>query len=351
MVNLYNASKEALAEMRAGNYHNVKLEIEHSSSGGTRWIFTKKPEGFFSKVYDAVNSFTQMHFVDNGPFGPDTEFKFGDEIRPYHEKAEAFHQSLRTAIKKASYLGEGLHHIRNEGFAGCIQHDTYWCETFSSSHISKPIHSTLKKPYEQAKQLSPDLDFDAWIQSEDGLEQLESKEGSRDISSFQVAYLTPEQRAQHRVEFRKEGDDTILYYQGSPLNTALFETEAGKGRAIFVIGPDHELYVGNHVPYQFHHTSFFAGRPVIGAGEIITDPNGKLVAVTDKSGHYKPLKKHMVDALKVLETEKGIDLTHTTLIIVPKNGQMNGCGRFNAHEFHTSGGTIRPSELELQDYL
>ncbi|MBS0652986.1 MAG: hypothetical protein JSR39_05595 [Verrucomicrobia bacterium] len=350
MVNLYNASKEALIEMRNGNYHNIKLEIEHSPKGGTRWIFTKIPEGFISRTFDAVQTFCQTIVYDNNPNGPDSEFKFGDEIRQYHKEGESFHQGLRNAVKKASYLGKGLPEIRDAGFNGCVQESSYWSETFNPSHISKPILTNLQKGFQLTRQQTPDLDFETWMQTDHALDRLEWSEGSRNIADFQVAYLTPEQRAHHRVEFRKEGDDTVLYYQGAPLNTEHFETEAGIGRAIFVIGPDHQLYVGNHIPFKFHHTSFFGGSAVIGAGEIMTDPSGKLVAVTDKSGHYKPKKKHMVDALKVLSGEKGIDLTNITLIVVPKTGDMTGCGRFNAREFYASGGSIKPSPLLDSDY-
>jgi len=348
MVNLYNASNEALAEMRAGNYHHVKLEIEHSSNGGTRWIFTKIPEGFLPKAMDALHTYIQTFTEANNPNGPAAEFKFGDEIRPFHEKAEAFHQKLERGVHKAAQIGNGLSKMQEQGISGCVQDDDYWCETIHSSHVSKAIYWQLNDAYELAVQKNPDLEFDVWIQSDQALDFLQFKEGTRDISDFQVRYLSNEERAQHRVEFRKEGKDTILYYQGTPLNTELFETEAGTGRAIFVIGPDHELYAGNHEYFKFHHTSFFGGRPVIGAGEVITDPNGKLIAITDKSGHYKPNKKQLWDSLAFLKDEKHVNLDGITLIRVPRNQAQTG--RYNAMDYYESRGTCKPAPNEHEDY-
>jgi hypothetical protein len=354
LVNLYNASKEALAEMRAGNYHHVKLEIEHSPTGKTRWIFTKLPETFTSKVFDAAHTFFSMMAENNHASGPLSEFKFGDEIRQFHEEGEAFHQKMQRALSKVSLLGKDSTRMKKEGFSCCIQDRSYWCETLNSLHISKPVYNALQNRFKLAKQETPDLDFDTWIKTDDAIEELESHEGTRDISEFQVRYLTPMQRAEHLVTFRKEGNDTFLSYQGKPLNTEHFSTEAGDGRAIFVIGPNHELYAGSHEYCKFHHTSFFGGKPVIGAGEIITDPNGKLIAITDKSGHYKPQKKHMFDTLRVLKEEKGVDLEQITLILVPKaimkkHGESFS-GRYNAQSYYETKGSIAPNDLKDEDY-
>ncbi|WP_218581945.1 hypothetical protein, partial [Nocardia cyriacigeorgica] len=47
----------------------------------------------------------------------------------------------------------------------------------------------------------------------------------------------------------------------------------------------------HHAPGQFHHSSFLAGGPVAGAGELeVID--GVLQLVTDSSGHYRPPQRY-----------------------------------------------------------
>ncbi|MBX3719743.1 MAG: hypothetical protein KF898_08870 [Parachlamydiales bacterium] len=346
-VNLYNASKGALAEMQAGHFHNIKLAIERGGDGHTKWIFTTlREDDFCSRIGDAVADRFKMGL---SLFGKSSyQVRFGEDVRPYYENASKFHNKLRKGVEKAALLGKGLSRMNAEGYKGCVQDQSYWCETISPSHVSKAVFPMLQRQFELRRQEDPSLDYESWLQTEDARSFLEAQEGTSEISAFQVEYLTPEQRAEHRVEFRREGENTVLFYQGKPLNTEEFETEAGTGRAIFVIGPDHELYVGSHKYFKFHHTSFFGGKPVIGAGELITDPNGKLIAVTDKSGHYKPSKMQMWDALRFLKDEKNVDLRDITLIRVPRHREFTG--RYNADEFLTSPESCLVAPNEHDDY-
>lgn len=58
--------------------------------------------------------------------------------------------------------------------------------------------------------------------------------------------------------------------------------------AIFVLSPSGELYGSTEAKRgEFHHSSFLAGGPVAGAGEIIVD-SGTVVEVAGYSGHYRP---------------------------------------------------------------
>lgn len=63
---------------------------------------------------------------------------------------------------------------------------------------------------------------------------------------------------------------------------------SGRGRAIFVVDRHGNIYASNYqVPGFFHHSSFLAGRPVAGAGELeVVD--GQLRVISDSSGHYLP---------------------------------------------------------------
>ena len=103
-----------------------------------------------------------------------------------------------------------------------------------------------------------------------------------------VHYMTPEEREAHRLFV--DGDGSLRRASDG----SLFDTSAGKtawsgnGRAIFVMDGNGNLYASpDQKVGHTHHSSFLGGDPVAGAGEIEVR-DGKLVAMTDQSGHYKP---------------------------------------------------------------
>ena len=105
-----------------------------------------------------------------------------------------------------------------------------------------------------------------------------------------VRYLDDAEREQHRLFGHAEGNlrrasDNELF-DTSSANT-VWGGEGG-GRAIFVMDRDGNLYASNYQARgDFHHSSLLAGGEVAGAGEIRVD-NGRIVDMTDKSGHYQP---------------------------------------------------------------
>jgi hypothetical protein len=97
--------------------------------------------------------------------------------------------------------------------------------------------------------------------------------------------------------------DEVAYYQGllfstqfrgeclvkdddEPVDTREYRSLfSGFGWCIFVYSPDGTLYVHEHEKGEFHHTSFLGGGAVLAAGEIVVD-QGRVVALTAKTGHY-----------------------------------------------------------------
>lgn len=117
-----------------------------------------------------------------------------------------------------------------------------------------------------------------------------------------VNYMTPEVRERHRLFV--DGDGNLRSAQdGSLFDTSNAATAwSGNGRAIFVMDGDGNLYASlNQQVGHTHHSSFLGGQPVVGAGEIEVR-QGRMVAMTDQSGHYQPLP-HMND--RVLESMRG----------------------------------------------
>jgi hypothetical protein len=103
-----------------------------------------------------------------------------------------------------------------------------------------------------------------------------------------VHYLTPEEREASRVFV--DGDGNLRSAEtGDLYDTSTGSTHwSGEGRAIFVMDGSGNLYASlEQEPGYIHHSSLLGGEPVVGAGEIEVR-DGRLVAMTDQSGHYMP---------------------------------------------------------------
>jgi hypothetical protein len=85
----------------------------------------------------------------------------------------------------------------------------------------------------------------------------------------------------------------------------------GKGFAIWVCSPDRRFYTASHDVSTFHHSSFLAGMPVLGAGEWSID-RGRLIAISNKSGHYRPGFEEMFRAMLRLKVN-GVDMSSVSV--------------------------------------
>lgn len=155
-------------------------------------------------------------------------------------------------------------------------------------------------------------------------------------------YLTDEERSCHRLQFQ----DGIAYLNGLPFDTgrslSLYSDE--EGFAIFTVGLDKEIYVNSHIKFRIHHSSEFAGGEVLGAGEVKAI-DGKILHISNKSGHYSPKHKEMMDILAVFQEKLG-DLTGIELEMLQytKTNQkyFKQLATFDAQQYFDSNG-ICPS--------
>lgn len=102
-----------------------------------------------------------------------------------------------------------------------------------------------------------------------------------------VKYLNAEERKAYRVTIQ---NGLLVDARGQPVDTRNASTAFAnnKGRAIFVMDPQGNIYLSNEQTRgKFHHSSFMAGGVVAAAGDIRVE-NGKIVAISRKSGHYRP---------------------------------------------------------------
>jgi hypothetical protein len=79
------------------------------------------------------------------------------------------------------------------------------------------------------------------------------------------------------------------------------------GEALYVLSSTGVLYsaaaTGSH---SLHHTTFQAGLPVAAAGMMRVE-NGKLVSISNASGHYQPKPQYLKNIL-VFFKQKGLNL-------------------------------------------
>src|SRR5262249_40216433 len=61
------------------------------------------------------------------------------------------------------------------------------------------------------------------------------------------------------------------------------------------------LHVASHITGQYHHSSLLAGANVACAGEIEIGADGKILWLSNKSGHYKPNVDHVFQVLNQLQ--------------------------------------------------
>jgi hypothetical protein len=105
-----------------------------------------------------------------------------------------------------------------------------------------------------------------------------------------------------------------------PFDTADLVTHAsGPGKAIYVMSKLGNLHVSRHSVGYRHHSSLLAGQKTAAAGELEVTA-GKLLWISNKSGHYRPNLKHFLQVLHILEKNlitNSFRITFNTVIPAP----------------------------------
>lgn len=120
-----------------------------------------------------------------------------------------------------------------------------------------------------------------------------------------VRYLDPRSREPFRVHVR---DGLLVDGAGRPLDPALEQHPGRDGLAIFVMDAAGNFYASFDARRgHFHHSSFLAGGPVAAAGDFVVSA-GRLRAVTNASGHYRP-PAATLERVRARLVEMGVDLS------------------------------------------
>ncbi|HSL56341.1 MAG TPA: hypothetical protein VK866_00710 [Acidimicrobiales bacterium] len=133
-----------------------------------------------------------------------------------------------------------------------------------------------------------------------------------------VKYLDEEERKAYEVW----GGNPLRYgLNGEVLDTKdMYSKFKGAAFAIFVMKKDGTMYAGTHKVGLFHHSSFLSGADVAGAGEMKVE-GGRLVHITNKSGHYWPENEQMQQTLAELE-RRGVSLAGVGVTLMRPNGSV-----------------------------
>lgn len=125
---------------------------------------------------------------------------------------------------------------------------------------------------------------------------------------------------EERKAYHTTCDHGVLMRNGYPFDTRFEKTlHSGEGYAIFVIGPNQDLYTGSHIGGVFHHSSFLADGAVAAAGEIKTNPDGSIAELSNKSGHYRPTDAQNLYMLRYFQA-RGLDLSKIDFTLYDEKG-------------------------------
>lgn len=229
---------------------------------------------------------------------------------PYHLQERCFSNNL-------DYKGigdEGLQRMRRGTERGNYSqlHRKAWLE------VSDPKHrygKNLRLYYRHWESLGhPTNNFFDWLDGTGGarcdpLPNLPECPRSK-LDTDTVLYITDDEIARgYTLQVKPssyDGRGQILDVEGNPVWT-------GSDGWIFVLR-DNVLYgslkvtaVCDDSKQRFHHSSFFGGKAVTGAGIIVTDEDGFLTHMYPHSGHYRPREPDIHRVLCYLHAE-GVDL-------------------------------------------
>ncbi len=209
--------------------------------------------------------------------------------------------------KNSTDVVKPLHGFTTEPTPGTTAKDwnhpinEYWLEAYGDDHI---MGVELKQPFERWLELpeGEDRSFWNWLKT-----QPEYADLKQDRS---VAYLDSVARKSYEVRIAGQrlfvsSDGYSLPYDTRGYDSALINSK-NSGLAIYVVSPDQKLYAGESVFGKFHHSSFLGGAPVLAAGELRCE-DGRLVRITDQSGHYRPSRRYAFNFLLFLRRNR-VDL-------------------------------------------
>jgi hypothetical protein len=114
--------------------------------------------------------------------------------------------------------------------------------------------------------------------------------------------------------------------RNQPLDTSNMVTHfSGPGKAIYVMSETGNIHVSSHVSGNRHHSSLLGGDNVACGGELQVKA-GRLIWLSNKTGHYRAKIPHLLQVLHQLQ-KKLVPMTFS-LTVQPGNGRYPTVGAF-----------------------
>ena len=123
----------------------------------------------------------------------------------------------------------------------------------------------------------------------------------------------------------------------------------GPGFCIYVMSGNGNIHVSNHSVGDRHHSSLLAGGNVAGAGEMKVI-SGTLTWISNKSGHYIPEAKQLLQTLHSLG-KKGVDLANVGLNLLAAGNGKKGVRYANVGAFLAAMQAIGEPDFEYAKLL
>ncbi len=146
-----------------------------------------------------------------------------------------------------------------------------------------------------------------------------------------IVYLNEEQRKDYELKIE---NGLIKTDREGILNTPPSTADHPQAH-VFVVSGKGKIYTAIYQRGTMNHSSFLAGAPVRSAGELIVE-NGKITAITDKSGHYETSREMLLEGVKALR-RKGVDLSQVTVILNSHPLATDPKEKINALDFLAEG--------------
>lgn len=115
-----------------------------------------------------------------------------------------------------------------------------------------------------------------------------------------VKYFTPQELAPYKLHIQ---NNKLMDYKNNLVSTAFEDKEGWDFKeGLIVLTTDYKLYFSPiEERGRLHHSSLTAGKEVLFAGMLALD-HGDIYYLSDRSGHYKPNAKSVMEFINYLES-------------------------------------------------
>lgn len=245
----------------------------------------------------------------------------------------------QAAVRKAALLGRGVEAIEASGYSALTMRDKQWREGYLPTHVASR-DSELRACFQTWKKtVTTPESFEAWITREKGADWFHNRSMVREgeLINTNVTYLDDPR------DFEIEVENGRLVQQGGVYL-------APEATFNLVLSASKKMYGLVAKIGRFTHASLSSGGGLAFAGEISVNGVGKIVRLSNSSGHYVPEMATVLRMIRELQA-KGADLSELSEIVV-RDAEKNKTTFRSVHELFKSIRSLEGSStVELLDIL